>query len=336
MKSAAPSSTSAIAADPRFASSGLLRPTRAPSDLREIVDLLQAAFSHGEALGPNTLSELRSMRLMLPMLVLSSWLGDDADNLFSGFVWERNGRIVGNVSVRRSQEGAGTWMISNLAVHLDSRGKGVARRLMEAAQEHARERGDSTAILKVKARNRPAQSLYRSLGYRRYGREAKLRRAPEAGGIGPSPSTCRVRRSGVRSEPRIAEAWEVVGRELGVPHLVRCALPRPSSGLLDGLVRRGERWDAERDGGPIAELRSTRSWLPPFKRQMVLVPAPICSPLDARTLVGAALEELEEGWKGEVELTIASCGEMELEPALGELGFVEVDVEDSLWLSLRR
>ncbi|MDX1440588.1 MAG: GNAT family N-acetyltransferase [Rubricoccaceae bacterium] len=80
-----------------------------------------------------------------------------------GFVWEEDGRIVGNVSLLESSF-PGRYLIANVAVDPEYRRRGIARGLMEVAVEHIRQLGGQTILLQVEERNKPAISLYESLG----------------------------------------------------------------------------------------------------------------------------------------------------------------------------
>ncbi|MCS7197072.1 MAG: GNAT family N-acetyltransferase [Candidatus Bipolaricaulota bacterium] len=67
------------------------------------------------------------------------------------------------------------WYINVVAPHPDYRRKGIARRLMEAAIEHIRQRGGELALLNVRADNVPAYLLYRRLGFIEFDSVTQLR-----------------------------------------------------------------------------------------------------------------------------------------------------------------
>ncbi|MCG9895962.1 MAG: ribosomal protein S18-alanine N-acetyltransferase [Fimbriimonadaceae bacterium] len=73
-----------------------------------------------------------------------------------------NGRVIGY---------AGAWLIgdeshiTNVAVHLDHRGRGHGRRLMVELLKRSRESGAACATLEVRAGNPVAIGLYESMGF---------------------------------------------------------------------------------------------------------------------------------------------------------------------------
>lgn len=59
--------------------------------------------------------------------------------------------------------------VANIAVDIPYRGKGVAKKLMQAMHEEARRLGATRCLLEVRVGNAPAIALYEGFGYRRYG-----------------------------------------------------------------------------------------------------------------------------------------------------------------------
>jgi GNAT superfamily N-acetyltransferase len=58
------------------------------------------------------------------------------------------------------------WILNDLFVAPDHRRRGVARRLIEAVDEHARADGASAVRLETEAANHRARQLYQAAGYR--------------------------------------------------------------------------------------------------------------------------------------------------------------------------
>lgn len=58
------------------------------------------------------------------------------------------------------------WVLNDLFVASDARGRGVALALMEAARDHAQRTGARRIVLSTAPENRPARALYERLGYR--------------------------------------------------------------------------------------------------------------------------------------------------------------------------
>lgn len=84
--------------------------------------------------------------------------------LTPGFVWEQDGKIVGNVTLlpTRSQK---RFVVANVAIDRSYRRRGIARALMDVVDKEVRRRGGTEIRLQVEASNEPAKMLYRSLGY---------------------------------------------------------------------------------------------------------------------------------------------------------------------------
>lgn len=75
--------------------------------------------------------------------------------------WDK-GRLVGNCGVRNI---VGEGEITNVAVAVDYRGQGLARRLMEALLAQGTAMGITDFTLEVRDGNEPAIRLYESLGF---------------------------------------------------------------------------------------------------------------------------------------------------------------------------
>jgi ribosomal protein S18 acetylase RimI-like enzyme len=171
-------------------------------DLRPTTELIELAF--GEALDPlsrETLQEMRALAWLLgPLFWLLSAIRSPLADTFNGYVWVEEGRIVGNVTVHRRQGEKQGWFISNLAVHPDCRHRGIARRLLTAGLEMARQKSAQRISLEVRAENVTARQLYEDLGFREVDSASRMR-------LYPVPSAAPVSVEGYTVEMVRPEQW---------------------------------------------------------------------------------------------------------------------------------
>lgn len=93
------------------------------------------------------------------------------------FLAEQEGRIVGFVTIRLRQPSREPSLVPEVRAIVDSLGilrawrrRGVGRRLMEAAEAWARQRGARRVMLNVWEFNAGASGLYETLGYTTFNR----------------------------------------------------------------------------------------------------------------------------------------------------------------------
>lgn len=154
--------------------SGLLRPMDPLRDLGAIADLIAEAFA--DEIDERGGAALRDMRWMARLSPLVWWLEQvdpSFQDTFNGFVWEEpaakarsSRRIVGNVSLNRAPGNRRWWIICNVVVQAAYRGRGIGRRLTEAAIAQAHDLGAEGVVLQVHQDNPPALRLYTNLGFR--------------------------------------------------------------------------------------------------------------------------------------------------------------------------
>ena len=160
-----------------------IRPLQPSRDLGELASLIEQAF--GQELsqgGEQVLRELRLLARLGPLSVLLTGVGSDVQGLFNGFVWEQEGRVVGNVTVSRPTRHPSRWQISNVAVLESYRRRGIGRKLVEAAIDLILHRGGHTAYLFVRPDNMAATHLYESLGFVQVDRSTDLAYVPGTSG----------------------------------------------------------------------------------------------------------------------------------------------------------
>ncbi|MGH2620507.1 MAG: GNAT family N-acetyltransferase [Anaerolineales bacterium] len=178
-----------------------LRPVDSRRDLAQVADLIEEVFRGDlDALGRRMVREMR-------VLGKAGWLGWGLSRLFlppgarpQGFVWEEDGRVVGNASLLAVNEFPERWVLANVAVSPDYRRRGIARQMVEAGIDLARERGATALYLQVERDNPPAQRLYQQLGFESLITRTNWRRAP---GLRWEPASPRI-----EIRPRRRGEWD--------------------------------------------------------------------------------------------------------------------------------
>ena len=168
---------------------GGLRPMDPTRDLGIVADLIADAFANElDERGQAALREMRWMARLTPLVWWWSQVDPSFRDAFNGFVWEepspeargRRGsrgasRIVGNVNLNRAPGNRQRWIICNVVVLDEYRGRGIGRRLMEAAIDEAEQIGASGVVLQVHRDNPRALGLYTDMGFREESGEIDLR-----------------------------------------------------------------------------------------------------------------------------------------------------------------
>ena len=136
-------------------------------DLRPVADLIEVCFADTlDADGRRYIRQMRAAARQPHLLRWSAGLGERPYAPFSGFVWEQDGKIVGNLSqIPVPIRGGKIYLIANVAVHPAYRRRGIARSLTRAALEHSARRKAQSTWLHVRDDNPAAIALYRSTGF---------------------------------------------------------------------------------------------------------------------------------------------------------------------------
>ncbi len=138
------------------------RPINLRRDVRQVLELLDLAFGPIlDANGRRILDSRANLQYQLPSLMRFNLT---SKGITPGFVWEEDGRIVGNVSLVQS-ELPGRFLVANVAVHPSFRRRGIARMLMEVSIEHIQSNAGREIMLQVESSNVAAIELYKSLGF---------------------------------------------------------------------------------------------------------------------------------------------------------------------------
>ncbi len=164
----------AHATQPTTTFSGV-RPINLSHDLVSIANLIERAFA--DDMDDSGRAAVREMRLLGRFAFLFSWAESftpQGEGLVPGFVWIEEGQVVGNATVRRLSAFGRGWMIGNVAVIPEWRGRGIARSLMNACIELARQRNGDWIALQVRSDNAIARGLYSSLGFQSISESVEL------------------------------------------------------------------------------------------------------------------------------------------------------------------
>ncbi|MBK8022648.1 MAG: GNAT family N-acetyltransferase [Chloroflexi bacterium] len=164
-----------------------LRPVNLRTDLGELADLIELAFADSmDSSGRAAIREMRALSSMGIARGILMGLNELAEGIGLGYVWVEDDRVVGNASIYPAHLPRGTarsWIIANVAVHPEYRGRGIATALMQSCLSAIRERSHVAhprAILQVVDPNPVALHLYETLGFQREGRFTYWRRSATA------------------------------------------------------------------------------------------------------------------------------------------------------------
>lgn len=158
-----------------------LRPLSIIHDLPGVADLVEKCFA--DTMDPEGRRYIQQMRRAGQDNVFMRWAANAAESVsmpLSGYVWEENGEIIGNVSlIPYRNKKRKIYLIANVAVRPDYRRRGIGRALTTAAMRHASERHAAATWLHVRDDNPGAIALYRSLGFQELARRTLWQAKPD-------------------------------------------------------------------------------------------------------------------------------------------------------------
>ena len=144
-----------------------LRPLNVLRDLPAVADLIETCFSSTmDSDGRRYVQDMRRAGNDNSFVRWANRAAETTSLPLSGYVWEENGKVVGNASVipfRHKKQRI--YLIANIATHPDYRRKGIARALTERAMQHAHEKKVDNIWLHVREDNPGAIDLYTKLGF---------------------------------------------------------------------------------------------------------------------------------------------------------------------------
>jgi len=136
-------------------------------DLPAVADLIELCFaSTMDNDGQRYIADMRRAGRDDGFLHWANHMTESASLPLTGFVWEQDGRIVGNASLIPFRDnGKRIYLVANIAVHPNYRRRGIARALTQRAIQHARSKKSSALWLHVRDDNPGAIHLYEELGF---------------------------------------------------------------------------------------------------------------------------------------------------------------------------
>lgn len=145
-----------------------IRPLNVLRDLPAVADLIELCFlSTMDNDGQRYLSDMRRASHDDSFLNWASHMAETASMPLMGYVWEQDGRIVGNASLIPFRDhGRRIFLVANVATHPDYRRQGIGRALTERAMHHAHDKNASAIWLHVRDDNPGAIQLYEGLGFK--------------------------------------------------------------------------------------------------------------------------------------------------------------------------
>jgi GNAT superfamily N-acetyltransferase len=233
--------------------------------------------------GRNYLQQMRRAGQDNVFLRWASSAVETASMPLSGYVWEENREIIGNVSLIPYRHARKKYcLVANIAVRPEYRKRGIGRALTLTAMQHAKQHHFDETWLHVRDDNPVAIGLYRSLGFTELARRTTWQAQPDRNATTGYP--------GIIITGRTARDWpaqETWLRRL-YPDLLTWYQPLPWYSLRPGLGPTLYRflsdydmrhWVVRKDNLPAAVMswqamagRTNRLWaaIPPEGNENVL------------------------------------------------------------------
>lgn len=149
-----------------------LRPLNMLRDLSAVADLIELCFSPTlDNDGQRYISDMRRASHDDGFLRWASHMTETASLPLMGYVWEQDGRIIGNASlIPFRDKGKRVFLVANVATHPEYRRRGIGRALTERVMKQARDKKASAIWLHVRDDNFGAIKLYQELGFQEIAR----------------------------------------------------------------------------------------------------------------------------------------------------------------------
>jgi ribosomal protein S18 acetylase RimI-like enzyme len=147
-----------------------IRPLAISTDLKEIANLLFVCFADAmDEDGERYIEYLRRFSQTLLFTKMAQRNPEKYSLPGEGFVYKDKGKLVGNITLSRmNYQDEMIYLISNVAVLPEYRGKGIAKELTQTALQYIECKGVKQVWLQVKQKNQTAIDLYRQFGFQSF------------------------------------------------------------------------------------------------------------------------------------------------------------------------
>lgn len=245
-----------------------IRPLNLLHDLPQVADLIEVCFAPN--MDEEGQSYVQQMRRAGQESGFLRWANSTSLPL-SGFVWEEEGQIIGNVSiVHHRHKRKKLALLANIATHPDHRRRGIARALTEHAMRHAHSKGAQELWLNVREDNPAAIRLYTELGFVERARHTIYQALPDPL-LPPTREGVQVGRPAAGDWP-LQQQWLSRAYPLELVWYYRVSWSLLAPGLRSWFYRLlfveadVRQWAARQDGKLLAVL----SWLPAMEAARAL------------------------------------------------------------------
>ena len=284
--------TAAIATNRRTYPTGL-RPVDPRRDMSALGELIELAFS--ENLDATGQSMVKKMRILGRL----GWFGWLMGRLVlppaanpKGFVWEEDGRVVGNASLLPVNRYPNRWVMANVAVRPEYRRQGIGKELVNASIDLVREYHGDIIILQADRDAPGVERMYENQGFQSLSTRTQW--------------TCRTLRTDhnlqfadrvrLRTQEEWRDEWDMARRfhPEGIiwPFPPQIGLFKPTGWAQKTGRQRGRHWVWEQDGKKLAFLSA--KWN--FERghwRLIMITKPEAYGMVEDGLLTACLAELQ-------------------------------------------
>jgi ribosomal protein S18 acetylase RimI-like enzyme len=249
-----------------------LRPFDVRKDLNAVAGLVETCFADTlDEDGRRYVGQMRGAARNPGYLRWAMAVAENAPMPFSGYVWEENGYLAGNLSlIPYRYQGKRCYLIANVAVDPAYRRRGIARALTNNAIEHARKRNTDEIWLHVRAENAAALNLYQALDFHERTRRTTWEIRPKSVAKNAVPTN--LDHEGVEITKPLSQDWDHYRQWLRSQYPPELTwhqpfhLPGLRPGFLGGTYRfftgsHIKQWAAQRGQIPVGLL----SWQPHSK-----------------------------------------------------------------------